>query len=131
MSNPDAAQVLTLLADWLEAKRHAEGDPLVFTHWEEHRKRCRPLQIAIEALDPAHLRTLALARAEALEREAALLEALQILHEGWERDGILLYAQETIMEADGTATWLDRECKTEHDTLRRCADELEAALNNP
>ena len=71
------------------------------------------------------------AHAEALEREAALLEALKILHKGWERDGILLYAQETVTEADGTATWLDRECRVEHDTLRRCAVELRAILPAP
>lgn len=59
-----AGEVLRLMANWLEAKHHAEGDPLVFTHWEEHRNRCRPLQIAIEALDPAHLRTLAQAQAD-------------------------------------------------------------------
>ena len=56
---PSAGEVLLRIAEWLEAKHHVEGDPLVFTHWEEHRNRCRPLQIAIEALDPAHLRALA------------------------------------------------------------------------
>ena len=79
-----------------------------------------PLTLAPAALLAAH--------AELLEREAARLEALQILHEGWERDGILLYAQETVTEADGTATWLNSKSRTEHDALRRCADELRAIL---
>jgi len=64
------------------------------------------------------------------EPERALVTELEILRRGWERDAIVIYAQETVKEADGSTTWLDNECRTEHDTLRRCVAEL-AALTQP
>ena len=64
------------------------------------------------------------------EPERALVTELEILRRGWERDAIVIYAQETVREADGSTTWMDNECRTEHDTLRRCIAEL-AALTQP
>ena len=64
------------------------------------------------------------------EPERALVTELEILRRGWERDAIVIYAQETVRETDGSTTWLDNECRIEHDTLRRCIADL-AALTQP
>ena len=152
MTEPTPAQVLELVAvmlDKLKVYEDAARNAVTVmretgwhssAHWKalDRKDACdkewMQAVAALYALDPAPLRAQdcasALSHLPPAEPERALVTELEILRRGWERDAIVIYAQETVRGADGSTTWRDNECRTEHDTLRRCIAEL-AAVTQP